>query len=147
MQFPLISLELIGQLRWGHGLFNLTVLLLFCCQARNGWLIRRARRGQAPPPLPAIKRHRRLGPLLALFGAAGFAAGLSLTLLHAGGVLLFPLHFFVGIAILLLLFLTYRVSRTIAGPGDPPRTLHFRLGIALLTLYLVNVTLGLGILL
>jgi hypothetical protein len=147
MQFPLISLELIADLRLGHGLFNLTVMLLFCYQARNGLLIRWARQAQAPPPLLAIKRHRRLGPLLALLGVAGFAAGLILAILHAGMVLLYPLHFSVGVAILFALFLTYRVSRTIVGPDDLPRNRHFQLGIALLALYLVNVVIGVGVLL
>lgn len=147
MQFPLISRELIADLKLVHGLFNLTVMLLFCYHARNGLLIRRARRAQAPPPLPAIRRHRRLGPLLVLLGGGGFAAGLTLVILDSGNVLAYPLHLFAGVAILLLLFLTWRASRQIAGPSDPPRDRHFRLGIALLALYLLNVVFGVGVLL
>jgi hypothetical protein len=147
MQFPLVSRELIANLRLVHGGFNLTVMLLFFYHARNGWLIRRTRLTQAPRPTLAIKRHRRMGPLLAFLGAGGFAAGLTLVILASGQVFLHPLHFFVGATILLLLFLTYRLSRQIAGPDDPQRDLHFRLGIAILALYLVNVVLGVGVLL
>ena len=147
MQFPLVSWELIANLRLVHGLFNLTVMLLFFYHARNGLLIRRARRAQAPPPILAIKRHRRLGPPLALLGAGGFAAGLTLVILDTGNIFQYPAHLFVGVAILLLLFLTYRLSRKIAGPDDPQRDLHFHLGIAILALYLVNVVLGVGALL
>jgi hypothetical protein len=147
MQFPLISRELIANLKLVHGLFNLTVMLLFFYHARNGLLIRRARRATSPPPLPAIKRHRRMGPLLALLGAGGFAAGLILVILDTGNVFAYPAHLFVGSAILLLLFFTYRVSRKFAGASDPQRELHFRLGLAILALYLVNVVLGVGVLL
>lgn len=147
MPFPLVSREVIANLRLVHGGFNLTVMLLFFYHARNGLLIRRARRAQTPLPLLAIKRHRRLGPVLAFLGAGGFAAGLTLVILDTGKILHYPLHFFVGVAILLLLILTYRLSRQISGPDDPQRDLHFRLGIAILILYLVNVVLGIGVLL
>lgn len=147
MQFPLVSWELIANLRLGHGLFNLIVMLLFFYHARNGLLIRRARRANAPLPILAIKRHRRLGPPLALLGAGGFAAGLILVILDTGNIFQYPAHLIVGVAILLLLFLTYRLSRKIAGPDDPQRDLHFQLGIAILALYLVNVVLGVGALL
>lgn len=145
MQFPLISRELIAILKLVHGLFNLTVTLLFFYHARNGLLIRRARRGNTPLPLHAIKRHRRMGPVLAILGGAGFTAGLTLVTLDTGDPLKYPPHLSVGMAILLLLFLTYRVSREIAGPSAPQRDLHYRLGIAILALYLVNVFLGIGV--
>ena len=147
MQFPLISRELIANLKLVHGLFNLTVMLLFFYHARNGLLIRRARRTKSPPPLPAIKRHRRLGPLLALLGAGGFAAGLLLVIVDTGNVFAYPAHLFAGVAILLLLFFTSRLSRKIVGLAAPQRDLHFRLGITILVLYLVNVVLGAAVLL
>jgi hypothetical protein len=147
MQFPLVSDELLANLRLVHGLFNSTVMLLFFYHARNGLLIRRARRANAPLPILAIKRHRRMGPLLALLGAGGFAAGLTLVIVDTGKILRYPLHFFVGVTILLMLFLTYRLSRKIVGPDAPQRDLHFLLGIIILVLYLVNVVLGVGVLL
>jgi hypothetical protein len=147
MQFPLVSRELIANLKLVHGLFNLTMALLFCYHGRNGFLIRRARNGKGPLQLQAIKRHRKMGPLLALLGAAGFSAGLILVMVDTGNVLSYPPHLFVGTAIVTLLLITYRVSLKIAGPSHPERDLHYRLGIAILALYLVNVVLGIGVLL
>lgn len=147
MEFPLISRELIAQLKLVHGFFNLTVVLLFFYHGRNGLLIRRARTSAAPLPLLAMKRHRRMGPILALLGVAGFFAGLILTLVDTGQLLKYPPHLFVGIAIITLLFCTYRLSRKIAGSGGSERDLHYRLGIVILALYLVNVFLGIGVLL
>jgi hypothetical protein len=147
MQFPLISRELIAILKLVHGLFNLSVVLLFFYHARNGLLIRRARTAKTPLPIQAIKRHRRMGPKLALLGGAGFSAGLTLVMLDTGKVLQYPPHLFVGMSIVLMLFLTYRVSRRIVGPSAPQRNLHYRLGLAILALYLVNVVLGIGVLL
>jgi len=147
MQFPLISRELIVNLKLVHGLFNLTVMLLFFYHARNGFLIRRARTGNISLPLQAVKRHRRMGPVLVLAGGAGFSAGLILTFVDTGKLLKYPPHLFVGIAIVLLLFSTYRVSRKIAGSSPAERYLHYRLGLAILALYPVNVVLGIGVLL
>lgn len=147
MQFPLISKELIAILKLVHGAFNFSVMLLFCYHARNGLLIRKARTGNTPLPFQAIKRHRRMGPVLALLGAGGFSAGLFLVLLETGNVFEHSPHLFVGTAIVSLLFITYRVSRKIAGPASRERDLHYRLGLAILALYLVNVVLGIGVLL
>jgi uncharacterized protein DUF4079 len=146
MQFPLINRELISVLKLVHGGFNLSVMLLFFYHARNGLLIRRARRGNAPLPFQAIKLHRRMGPVLALLGAGGFSAGLILVLLDTGNLLKYPPHLFVGMAIVMLLLLTYRISRKIAGPASRERDLHYRLGLAILSLYLVNAVLGIGVL-
>lgn len=145
MEFPLISRELIANLKLVHGLFNLTVMLLFFYHARNGLLIRRARTANTPFPLQAVKRHRRMGPILALLGGAGFSAGLILITVDTGNILQYPPHLFVGVAIVVLLFFSYRVSRKIAGQAAPQRDLHYRLGLAILTLYLVNVVLGIGV--
>ena len=147
MQFSLVSRELIANLKLVHGLFNLIVMLLFFYHARNGLLIRRARTGKTPPLLHAIKRHRRFGPVLALLGGAGFFSGLVLVMIDTGNVFQYAAHLFMGVAIVLLLFVSYRVSCKIAGPSAPQRELHFRLGLVILALYLVNVVLGIGVLL
>lgn len=147
MQFPLISRELIAILKLVHGCFNLSVMLLFFYHARNGMLIRRARTARMSLPLQAIKRHRRMGPVLALLGGAGFSAGLILVLVDTGEIFKYPSHLAVGAAIVSLLFISYQVSRRIAGAAVPQRDLHYRLGLAILTLYLVNVFLGVGALL
>jgi hypothetical protein len=94
-----------------------------------------------------IKRHRALGPLLVLLGISGFFAGLSIAYLDQGRIFRYPLHFLFGLAIPAVVLITFAISRRIR-PGDSPwRNIHFLFGIALLVLYLIQVTLGLGILL
>lgn len=147
MEYPLISRDLLVDLRLVHGLFNLSVALMFFYTARLGWKIRQARRGGAPLPLATVKRHRRLGPILAPLGGLGFVAGLTLVLLDTGNVLKYPAHLLVGATIVALLLATFLVSRKIKGPAAPQRDLHFRLGLGILALYVVEVFLGLGVLL
>jgi hypothetical protein len=147
MEFPLISRALIANFKLVHGLFNLTLLCLFIYQGSCGLQIRKARRGGAPLPLPAIRRHRRLGPNLAVLGGAGFCAGFILVFLDTGNVLSYPLHLIAGMVILALLLRTYLVSRKITSGDNPWRELHLRLGIAILAAYLFNVIVGVGVLL
>lgn len=147
MEYPLISRELLSGLRLVHGGFNFTILVMFCYTARLGWKIRRARQKGEPLPLPAMRRHRQLGPILAPLGGLGFAAGLTLVLLDTGNILKYPAHLLVGVAIITLLLTTFLVSRKIKGSDGPYRDIHFRLGIGILGLYLVEVFLGLGVLL
>ena len=98
-------------------------------------------------PVAAVKRHRKLGPLLVLAGCLGFFAGLSLVFIDEGNVLEYPLHLLVGLAIVLCLISTYMLSLRIKGPTSPVRTLHFILGITILCLYVIQAFIGLGILL
>lgn len=148
MEYPLISKELLTPLRLGHGLFNFSLVLLFFYTARFGLLIRRARQKGAPRPVAAIRRHRKLGPILAGLGLLGFAAGLILVLLDTGNILKYPAHLAVGACLVALLLATFLVSRKITGPAASPfRQVHFLLGVAILALYLLEVLLGLGVLL
>jgi len=146
MEYPLIDRALLADLRLGHGMFNFSVMVLFLYQGWLGLTIRRARRGSAPIPFPAVKRHRTLGPVLAILGGIGFCYGLTLVLLSTGNVLEHPPHFFIALLIMVLLIATYKISRDIKGPASPYRTPHFILGIVILMLYLVNVFLGIGVL-
>lgn len=138
--------EAIAYLKYLHGLFNFTVMLLLFYHARLGLTIRRERLAKGPFPLNAVKRHRALGPVLTLLGIAGFAAGAALILMDEGKILKYPLHFFVGLIIVGLLISTYALSRRIKGPDSPLRTPHFRLGVAILSSYVIQAFLGLGIL-
>ncbi len=147
MQYPLIDRQLLADLRLVHGIYNSLVMLLFLYQGRLGFRIRRDRRAHAPLSLPVIKRHRRMGPFLAILGGLGFLTGLTLVLLDTGNVLEHQPHFFTGLSIVVLLIATYRISRDIRGPDSPFRSSHFALGVAILCLYLVNVFLGIGVLL
>ena len=122
-------------------------MLPFFYHGRLGLLIREKRRRGAPPPIVAVKRHRKAGPVLVVLGALGFFMGFTVTVLDKGVVLEYPLHFFTGSAIVLLLMTTYALSRKIKGPDSPFRTPHFIIGTAILLLYLTPSFLGLGILL
>ncbi|HSH13338.1 MAG TPA: DUF4079 family protein [Desulfurivibrionaceae bacterium] len=147
MEFPLISRELVADLRIVHGLFNFAVVLLFFYTGRCGLMIRKARKNGLPLPVTAAARHRWLGPRLAILGWLGFAAGLALVLVDTGEVLKYPAHLLVGVVIVALLCATFLVSRKIKGPNSPYRDTHFRLGLAILSLYLLQVFIGLGVLL
>jgi len=148
MRYPLIGEGLLPPLRLAHGLFNFSVMLMFYYTASLGLKIRRARqKGEKRPPA-LIKRHRKLGPILAVLGTLGFCAGLTLVLLDTGNILKYPAHLTVGATIVSLLLATFLVSRKIKGTGPSPyRQTHFLLGLAILSFYLVEVILGLGVLL
>lgn len=147
MEYPLISRELLADLRIVHGLFNFAVMLLFFYTARYGLMIRRARKAGAPLPVAAMRRHRYLGPRLAVLGGLGFGAGLTLVLLDTGDILKYPAHLLGGATIVTLLISTFLVSRKIKGANSPNRNTHYQLGIAILTVYVLEVFLGIGVLL
>jgi hypothetical protein len=142
-----IDKQTVEYLKLLHGSYNTVVLLLFFYHGRLGLLIRKKRMRGAPPPIAAVKRHRKAGPVLAVMAVLGFFIGFTVTVLDKGVVLEYPLHFFTGSAIVLLLMTTYALSRQIKGPGSPFRTPHFIIGAAILLLYAVQSFLGLGILL
>jgi len=131
-------------LKLAHGTFNFLVMLLFF---RQGWLGLRIRRSRlaGTPLVPAIKRHRRTGPIAATLAACGFLAGLTLTLIDHGDILYYPYHFLNGTALVLCIGATFLVSRRLKGPAPPWRTIHAVLGIVILVLYPLQVLLGLGI--
>ncbi|MFN2365788.1 MAG: DUF4079 family protein [Desulfurivibrionaceae bacterium] len=148
MDYPLIGKELLPPLRLAHGLFNIAVALMFFYTARFGLKIRRARRQGAARPAAVIRRHRKLGPILAVLGFLGYLVGLTLVLLDSGNILQYPAHLSVGTIIVALLLTTFLVSRKISGTeASPFRRVHFLLGLAILSLYVVQVFLGLGVLL
>ena len=143
----LIDKEILSWLRLGHGLYNSAVILLFFYQARLGLRIRKARKVKAPVPVNAVRRHRKMGPVLTVLGISGFFIGLTLVTLDERNYLEYWHHLFTGLAIVLLLLATYRVSKKIAGPDSPHRTPHFAIGVVILCLYLIEAFLGVGILL
>jgi hypothetical protein len=147
MNFPLIDRPLLFRLRLVHAGLNICVMLLFFYHARFGLAIRRARKSKAPLPFPAIKTHRKLGPLLALAGVFGYCVGLTLVLLDTGNILEYPLHFITGSLIVTLLVTTFVISRRIKGQESPARTPHAYMGIAILCLYVAEVVIGMGVLL
>ncbi len=130
-------------LKYVHGSYNAVIMILLFYQAALGLRIRRARRKKAPFPMPAVRRHRRNGPLLMKLGVFGFISGLALVLIDTGRLFEFPLHLFTGLSIVVLLVSTYLISRKIKGPASPLRTPHFILGICILSLYVFQSFLGL----
>jgi len=133
-------------LKPAHGLFNLAVAGLFLYQAWKGILIRRARFAGSPIPFPAVKLHRKLGPIAAMMAAAGYVAGLLLVYYDKRAIFVHPMHLAVGTFLVTALVAAVIMSRKIKATTPEIRTLHFRLGIVVLTLYLVEAVLGLGIL-
>jgi hypothetical protein len=143
----MIDKEFIAYFKVAHGFFNLCMMALFCFQGWMGYLIRQARTSGAPVPVDVIRRHRKAGPVFALWGVMGFFAGIVMIVLDKGGVFEYPLHFLVGSLIAAVIISLYSVSRRIAGPEPHYRNIHFGLGMCLLALYVIQVLLGIGILL
>jgi len=130
-----------------HGAFNALVVLLLFYQGWLGLTIRRKRRSRAAFPLASVKRHRKLGPYLPYIAGFGYLAGIGLIFFNGQGIFSYPLHLAVGTALVLLLFLTRKISRAIRSPDSPVRNIHFRLGLAILALAVVQAAAGLRILL
>jgi len=137
----------ISYFKLAHGFFNLCMFCLFCYQGWLGLRIRRARSAGRGAPGEAVRRHRRAGPVFALWGALGFAAGIVMVLVDKGRVWEYPLHFLTGGAIVCLIAGLYGVSKRITAAAAPLRDVHFGLGMALLALYVIQSFLGLAILL
>jgi hypothetical protein len=130
-----------------HGLYNVAVACLVFFQAFLGLKIRRARRTAAAFPVTAVKRHRKIGPLLPWLAAIGFAAGLLLIMLDHRRLLAFPAHFFLGLSIVLFLFCQRRLGLRILGRDSVYRNPHFLLGLIILAAYVVQISIGLSLLL
>jgi hypothetical protein len=142
----MIDKELIAYFKAAHGFFNISMMALFCFQGWMGYLIRQARTSGAPVPLDAVRRHRKAGPVFAVWAVLGYSAGIAVILLDKGRVLEYPLHFLGGSLIAAVVVSLYAVSRRIAGPEPRYRNIHFILGMCLLALYVIQVLLGLDIL-
>ena len=142
MRFPLIDRQLLAHLRLVHAFFNTAVMIFFFYHAGIGIAIRRARRAKAPLPFPLIRRHRKMGPLLAAAGIFGYCIGLALVLLDTGNVFEYVWHFTAGSFIVALIIATFIISRRIKGQDSPLRRPHWYMGLAILCLYVIEVFLG-----
>lgn len=129
-----------------HGFYNSCIMLLFFYQAWLGFMIRRARLSGKSLPFPLIRRHRKIGPIAAVFGMTGFFLGISLVLLDTGRITEYPSHLIAGGILVVLMISAYVLSRNIKGPDSPFRKPHAAVGITLLILYLIEVFLGIGVL-
>jgi len=138
-----MSKELIANLRLVHGAYNTLVISLFVYQGILGLMIRRSEK----KPIHIIRRHRKIGPVIAVLGITGFIIGMTLALLEWGRILKYPLHFITGLTIVSLIITTFIISRKIKGPDPYWRNRHYALGISIICLYSFQAFLGLGILL
>lgn len=129
-----------------HGFYNTLVIIFFLYQGLLGWKIRQARISGNSLSFHTIKRHRKFGPILALFGITGFFAGATIVYVQDGRLLEHPVHFFVGLTVVFLIIATFSVSRKITWKQSPWRTPHFMVGILTLCLYFVQACLGLSML-
>ena len=141
-----LSKEAIMYLRYLHGAFNLSIAGLVIYQFRLGLGLRLKRLAGERDPQKVIK-HMRSGPYAVAGGILGFTAGTTLIIIDKGKVLAYPVHFVFGGLIALGLVYIFMLSRKMVAGDTLKRTLHGRVGMALVALYLVQVLLGLGILL
>jgi uncharacterized membrane protein YozB (DUF420 family) len=139
----ILSKELISYLKLIHGTYNMAVILLFVYQGILG--VRMRRSNQKPAHL--TKRHRKVGPIAAVLGIAGFIAGTTLVYLDAGRIFKYPFHFITGAVIVSLIITTYLISGKIKGTDSYWRNRHYVLGLLIISLYFIQAFLGLGILL
>ena len=131
----------------GHAIFNTLLMVLFFHQGWLGHVIRKERKAGAPVPLAMARRHRQTGPVLATLGIVGFLAGLVLVVIDRGKIVEYPLHLFMGLAIVLSLSAAYLLSRRIKKGDSTYRELHRVCGIIVLCLYAIQSFLGLSIML
>ncbi|UCG77896.1 MAG: DUF4079 domain-containing protein [Nitrospirota bacterium] len=140
-----IDKKIMDLLPYAHGSYNLLILLMFFIQGYFGLKIRKTRLSGGSAPLNIVKRHRRLGPILAVLGVGGFFAGIILVYIDFKNILEFPIHLLFGVVLSVFIVNLFIVSRMIKGPEAHWRDLHYRIGISVLLIYLVQATLGLSI--
>jgi len=129
-----------------HGLFNGLVILFFLYQGWLGLKIRQQRTSGSQTDVHFVKRHRRIGPALAVAGIIGFLGGISTVYLSEGEIFEHPLHFLTGLTISTLIIMTFLISRKIRGRLSGWRTIHYYIGLIILSLYLFQAYLGIRML-
>jgi hypothetical protein len=123
-------------------------MFLFLYQGRLGLRIRRQRKlDNSPGIFEVVKKHRRFGSILVFLGFIGFLAGLTLAIFDHGRVFEYPLHLMMGLFIVLLLITSFLISKKIRGSDSPWRTPHFIVGIFIISFYIIQIFIGLGVLL
>lgn len=128
-----------------HGLFNVFVFIVLLYQAWIGLKIRKGRKtGQSQ--FAAVKRHRKLGPILVFTGILGYCFGLILVFINKGHVLEYLLHLAVGTLVVFFLAGQYVVSRRIKGRESSWRMPHLAIGIGILCLYVLQIITGMAVL-
>ena len=128
-----------------HGLFNIFVFTVLLYQSWIGLKIRKGREtGQSQ--FAAVKKHRKLGPILVFTGLLGYCFGLILVFIDKGQVLEYPLHLALGTLVMFFLAGQYVVSRRIKGRESSWRMPHLAIGIGILCLYVLQIITGMSVL-
>lgn len=142
----MLDKEIMAYLKLLHGFYNSMVMFLFVYQGFLGFRIRRERKAGIQS-FYIINRHRKLGPILIFASMLGFLAGGMVVYLDHGHIFHYPIHFITGLLIVLSVITTFLISKRIKGLDSIWRDRHYALGILIISFYLVQVFLGLGILL
>ena len=142
----MIRNQIIPYLKLIHGSFNLLMMFLFIYQWSLGLSIRKKRKAGEQPDAKVIRKHRRNGPIFFILGCLGYLAGISIVYIDKGKIIQYPLHLIAGSLIAISLVSTYLISKKIRVTKSPYRTSHFMLSILIVSLYLIQVFLGLSIL-
>ena len=141
----MISDGAVSALQLTHVLFNSVLFFALAFQGVLGWRIRKKRVAGVLQDFSMVKRHRALGPILAILLPIGYLAGLFTAYLHKGLWVRYPGHLAVGTVLVAIVCSIYLVSKRIRGAQSPWRTPHFALGLLLLCSFLVQIYLGLNI--
>ena len=138
--------ETLMYLRYAHGAFNLLMALVVWVMLALGLRVRRMRvKGANPKTSGSI--HRSIGPFLAFIAPLGLPAGMALILIDKGRLLEYPAHFTLGLTLAMALPYSFHLSQGIIKGRANARDMHRKIGIAMATLYLIQLLLGIGILL
>jgi hypothetical protein len=138
--------QIIPYLKLTHGSFNLLMMFLFIYQWSLGLSIRKKRIAGEQPEAMVIRKHRSNGPIFVIVGCFGYFAGISIVYIDKGKIIQYPLHLIAGSLIAISLVLTYLISKKIRVTKSLYRTFHFMLSILIVSLYIIQVFLGLSIL-
>lgn len=133
--------EYIPYMKVLHGFYNFTILLLFVYQGLLGIRIRKNRLKKLFIP-DVVKKHRRLGLMLFPLSIAGFFSGVTLVYAEWQEIIKYPLHFFNGVVLLILIISIFIISRLLTIERLFLRNIHFLLGLLIISLYLIQIILG-----
>ena len=134
-------------LKYLHAAYSGSVALLVFYQGRIGFKIRRERVAGRPPIVKAVKRHRTMGPIITLMGIAGVFAGAMTVYLNEGRIFENPIHFVIGLSIVAFVSTTFVISRKIRSQDSPLRNPHFIVGLVIISLYCIQIFVGIRMLL
>jgi len=133
-------------LKYAHGIFNGFVILFFIYQGWLGLKIRRNREAGILTGPEFVKMHRKFGPVLAAAGILGFLGGVTVVYLSDGEIFEHPIHFLAGLTISVLIVVIFGVSRKIRASESGWRTIHYRIGLTIVSLYILQAYLGISML-